>query len=110
VAEGDRFGADLAEYILRTEGFDVCVALDASQATLLFEERSPDLVVIDLLISGGAGFRLCRDFAISAGARILAIAAIEAGDEALSAGAATFLQKPFQATDLTATVRNLLDK
>src|ERR1700730_3957011 len=55
IAERDPYAADLAEYFLRTEGYDVCMALDARQATLLFQERSPELVVLDLLISRGAG-------------------------------------------------------
>ena len=55
IAERDPYAAELAEYLLRTEGYDVCVAMDGIQASLLFDERSPALVVIDLLISGGAG-------------------------------------------------------
>src|SRR6202521_1446135 len=63
IAERDPYAAELSEYFLRTEGYEVATALDATQARLQFEERSPDLVVLDLLISGGAGFRLCRELA-----------------------------------------------
>jgi DNA-binding transcriptional MerR regulator len=108
LAERDPYAADLAEYFLRTEGYDVCVALDATQATLLFQERSPDVVIIDLLISGGAGFRLCREFAAAAGAQVLAVASIESTGEALSSGAAAFLHKPLQPLKLVSTVRDLL--
>jgi DNA-binding transcriptional MerR regulator len=108
LAERDPYAADLAEYFLRTEGYDVCVALDATQATLLFQERSPDLVVIDLLISGGAGFRLCREFAANANAQVLAVAAIDNADEAFAAGAAAFLHKPLESLKLVSTVRDLL--
>jgi len=108
LAERDPYAADLAEYFLRTEGYDVCVALDANQAKLLFQERSPDLVIIDLLLSGGAGFRLCREFAAEAGAQVLAVASIDSAGEALSSGAAAFLQKPLQPLKLVSTVRDLL--
>jgi DNA-binding transcriptional MerR regulator len=108
LAERDPYAADLAEYFLRTEGYDVCVAVDANQATLLFQERSPDLVMIDLLISGGAGFRLCREFAAKASAQVLAVAAIDSADEALAAGAAAFLHKPLEPLKLVSTVRDLL--
>lgn len=108
IAERDPYAADLAEYFLRTEGYDVCLALDARQATLLFQERSPELVVLDLLISGGAGFRLCGEFAAKAGTVVVAVASIDAAHEALRAGAAAFLHKPLEPLVLVSTIRDLL--
>lgn len=108
IAERDPYAAELAEYLLRTEGYDVCVAMDAIQATLLFEERSPTLVVIDLLMSGGAGFRLCRDFASTGEGQVLAVSALDSAGEALAAGAAAFLQKPLEPLHLLSVVRDLL--
>ena len=108
IAERDRYAADLADYFLRTEGYDVCMALDARQAKLLFEERSPELVVIDLLISGGAGFRLCGEFTAKSGTVVLAVASIDGAAEALLAGASAFLHKPLEPLTLVSTVRDLL--
>ena len=107
IAERDPYAADLAEYFLRTEDYDVCLAMDATQAKLMFGERSPDLVVIDLLISGGAGFRLSGDFA-KAGTQVLAVSAIDSADEAILAGAAAFLRKPLDSLRLVSAVRDLL--
>jgi DNA-binding transcriptional MerR regulator len=108
LAERDPYAADIAEYLLRTEGYEVVVALDAKQATLYFEERSPDLVMIDLLISGGAGFRLLSDFAANGTARLIAVSAIDSAEEAMRIGAAAFLRKPLQSLVLVSTVRDLL--
>jgi DNA-binding transcriptional MerR regulator len=108
IAERDPYAADLAEYFLRTEGYDVCTAMDATQARLVFSERSPDLVVIDLLISGGAGFRLCEEFSANTGTQVLAVASIDAAHEALRAGAAAFLHKPLESLVLVSTIRDLL--
>ena len=108
LADRDRYAADLAEYFLRTEGYDVSIATDAAQARLLFAERSPDLVVIDLLISGGAGFRLCSDLSGAGTAQVLAVAAIDATHEALAVGASAFLRKPLEPLILASTVRDLL--
>ena len=108
IAERDPYAAELAEYLLRTEGYDVCTALDGSQATLLFHERSPALTLIDLLISGGAGFRLCREFAAAGEGQVLAVSALENAGEALEAGAAAFLQKPLEPLQLVSVVRDLL--
>jgi DNA-binding transcriptional MerR regulator len=108
IAERDSYAAELAEYFLRTEGYEVAVAMDATQAKLHFEERSPDLVLIDLLISGGAGFRLVGEFAAKGSAQILAVASIDSAGEALQAGAAAFMRKPLEPLKLVSTIRDLL--
>jgi DNA-binding response OmpR family regulator len=108
LAERDSYAANLAEYFLRTEGYDVAIASDATQARLHFEERSPDVVIIDMLLSGGAGFRLCGEFAARGSAQVLAVSAIDSADEAMRLGAAAFLRKPLEPLVLASTVRDLL--
>lgn len=108
LVERDSYAANLAEYFLRTEGCDVAIALNATQAKLHFEERSPDVVMIDLLISGGAGFRLCAEFGAKGTAQILAVSAIDSADEAIRSGAAAFMHKPLEPLTLVSTVRDLL--
>ncbi|HSS61742.1 MAG TPA: MerR family transcriptional regulator [Candidatus Limnocylindrales bacterium] len=108
IAERDPYAADLAEYFLRTEGWDVVVSLDATQATLHFQERSPDIVLVDMLISGGAGFRLINEFAAQHTAEIIAVSAIDSSEEALRSGAAAFMLKPIDPLALVSTMRDLL--
>ncbi len=59
LAERDRYAADLLEYFLRTEGYDVCIAFDPGGAEQLSEERRPNLAIVDLMIPGG-GLRALR--------------------------------------------------
>ena len=108
IAERDAYAAGLAEYFLRTEGYEVAIALDAKQAELYFNELSPALVLIDLMISGGAGFRLLGGFASRTGSQVLAISPLDSADEALRAGAAAFMRKPLDPLTLVSTVRDLL--
>jgi DNA-binding transcriptional MerR regulator len=108
LAEREPYAAEFAEYLLRTEGYGVSVATDAQRTRLLFDERAPDLVVIDLLISGGAGFRLTSELHARSDALILAVASIDAADEAVTLGASAFLRKPLQPLALASTVRDLL--
>jgi DNA-binding transcriptional MerR regulator len=108
IAERDSYAADLEEYFLGTEGYDVAIAMNATQAKIIFEERSPDLVLIDLLISGGAGFRLCAEFTAKSSNPVIAVAAIDEPDEAIRAGASAFLAKPLDPLKLVSTVRDLL--
>ncbi|HXI95831.1 MAG TPA: MerR family transcriptional regulator [Candidatus Acidoferrum sp.] len=108
LAERDSYAAGLAEYFLRTEGYEVAIAADAQQARLHFDERSPDVVVLDLMISGGAGFTLCAELAAQGNAQILAVSAIDSAAEAIRLGAAAFLHKPLEPLTLASAVRDLL--
>jgi len=108
IAERDTYAAHLAEYFLRTEGWQVVIALDAAQASLHFAERAPDIVLLDLLMGGGAGFRLLAEFAARGTAQIVAVSAIDSMDEALRLGAAAFVLKPLEPLALVSTVRDLL--
>src|SRR3977135_20639 len=49
LVERDTYAANLAEYFLRTEGYNVAIALDATQGKLHLEERSQDAVTLALL-------------------------------------------------------------
>jgi CheY-like chemotaxis protein len=108
LAERDPYAADLAEYFLRTEGYEVASALDAIDATQKLEELTPSMTVIDLLISGGNGLELCRQLKQRSDAPILAISTLDTSDAALEAGADAFLQKPLDPLQLVSAVKDLL--
>src|SRR5829696_7641966 len=50
LAERDRYAAQLCEYFLRTEGYDVCLALDPHTAEELYVQRRPNLSIVELMI------------------------------------------------------------
>lgn len=107
LAERDPYAAEFAEYFLRTEGFDVVLALDAADAVGAVDAERPQLAIIDLLISGGGGLELCRDVQ-ARGIPVLALSSVATRDAALEAGASAFLQKPLEPLQLVSTVRDLL--
>lgn len=106
LAERDRYAAELFEYFLRTEGYDVCVASDPTLAEQLFTERQPELSIVDLMISG-RGLDLCARLA-SDGRAVLAMSVLDLADQALAAGASAFLSKPIEPLQFVSTVRDLL--
>ena len=108
LAERDPHAAGLAEYFLRTEGYEVAAALDAAEAARMFDELTPSMIVIDLLISPGSGLELCRQLKQRSGAPVLAISTLETSDQALEAGADGFLQKPLDPLQLVSAVKDLL--
>jgi DNA-binding transcriptional MerR regulator len=107
LAERDRYAAELCEYFLRTEGYDVCMAFEADAAERIFAERTPGLAVVELMISGG-GVELCRKLAGARAASVLAVSALNLADEALAVGASAYLPKPFDPLHFVSTVRDLL--
>jgi CheY-like chemotaxis protein len=108
LAERDPYAAELSEYFLRTEGYDVTSALDAEQVAHKFAEHNPSLTVIDLLISGGDGLDVCRQLKQRSGVPVLAISTLATSDAALEAGADAFLQKPLDPLQLVSAVKDLL--
>jgi DNA-binding transcriptional MerR regulator len=109
LAERDPVAADLAEFFLRTEGYDVHLAFAVGDAEERWLESRPQLAIVELMISGGRGAQLCERLKTQhdAGA-VLAISVLQARDEALAAGADAFLQKPLDPLEFVSTVKDLL--
>jgi DNA-binding transcriptional MerR regulator len=110
LAERDPHAADFAEYFLRTEGYEVELELDADAALAKAIETAPDLIKVDLLISGGRGLELCGKLREQTEAPILAICTLELQDRALEAGASAFLLRPADPLQLVSTVKDLLGR
>jgi CheY-like chemotaxis protein len=108
LAERDPYAAEFTDYFLRTEGYTVRIVLDAAEAGRVLDTDPPHLVVIDLMISGGAGLELCRTTRERGSVPILAVSAVATGDAALDSGADAFLQKPVDPLQFVSTVRDLL--
>jgi CheY-like chemotaxis protein len=108
LAERDPVAAELEQFFLRTEGYEVKLALAVGEAEEHWLESRPQLAIVELMISGGLGGELCRRLKQHGSGALLAISALEARDEALAAGADAFLQKPFEPLELVSTVKDLL--
>ena len=81
IAERDRFSAGLEDYLLRTEGFRVEIASSAEEAEQKFDELMPQIVVVELLLSGGVGGRLIERLT-QAGATVIAVSPLAAREVA----------------------------
>jgi DNA-binding transcriptional MerR regulator len=107
IAERDRVAAGLEDYLLRTEGFRVEIASSAEEAERMFEALAPQIVIVELLLSGGVGGRLIERLS-GAGATVIAVSPLAAHEVAAEFGAAAFVQKPIDPLVLVSTVRDLL--
>ena len=110
LAERDPYAAEFAEFFLRTEGYEVVLALDGAEAERTSVERRPDLAVVEIMISGGTGAELCRRLKAQGVASCLAISSLQAQDDAMAAGADAFLGKPLDPLRFVSTVKDLLGR
>ena len=108
LAERDPFAAEFAEYFLRTEGYVVRIVLDSAAAAEILRNEPPSVLVVDLLISGGAGLALCRAAQDSGSVPVLAVSALDFRDRAFAAGVEAFLLKPLDPLQFVSTVRDLV--
>jgi len=106
LVERDPYAADLAEYFLRTEGYDVQVVRTVADAQRVVGEQGMDLAIVDLMIGGGAGLALCGQLAQHT--PVLAVSALDQNDRALEAGAQGFMRKPFDSLTLVSAARDLI--
>lgn len=110
LAESDRYAAELNEFFLRTEGYDVEVALSAADAEKKFASQKPALTILELTISGGIGRQLCERLKQRGATPLLTISSLELREQALAAGADAFLQKPLEPLHVVSVVKDLLGR
>jgi DNA-binding transcriptional MerR regulator len=108
LAERDPYAAEFAEYFLRTEGYVVRIVLDPAAADEILRDDPPSVLVVDLLIGGGAGLTLCRTARDNGSVPVLAVSAVDSRDQALAVGAEAFLVKPLDPLQFVSTVRDLI--
>jgi CheY-like chemotaxis protein len=106
LVERDPYAADLAEYFLRTEGYDVQVVRAVADAERVVSEQDVDLAIVDLMIGSGAGLRLCER--LGDAVRVLAVSTLDQQERALAAGADAFIRKPFEPLMLVSAARDLV--
>lgn len=104
----------LLEAMLLVEYYDVVTAHDGETALRLAAERSPDIILLDVMMPGMDGFEVCRrlkaDPDLSHIPVIMVTALSEVRDrvEGLRAGADDFLTKPVNDVALIARIRSLV--
>ena len=107
IADDDPGILDAVGLMLEFEGYDVSSTLNG--ATLLnMDGEFPDLLLLDIWMSGHDGRDICRHLKQNQQTRNIPIVLISASQDiersALEAGANDFLAKPFDMNDLLAKI------
>ena len=115
VADDASFMRQIIREILESEGHEIVAeASDGVQAVEAWKKHQPDLVTMDIVMPRRSGIDAVRAIvAVDASARIVMCSALGQETlvtEALQAGAADFIVKPFKPDAVLATLRNVLEK
>ncbi|WP_192499436.1 ATP-binding response regulator [Skermanella pratensis] len=116
VVDDDPVARYLYRQALEQEGFQVADASDGGPALAIFQEREPDLVLLDVLMPGMDGFATCaalRRLPMGIGAHVPVLMVTGLDDvgsirTAYDAGATDFVTKPINWTILIQRLRYML--
>jgi len=114
VVEDDRDIAELVERYLQKAGFSIELLSSGRDALKAIADRTPDLLVLDLMLPHVDGLEVCRivrgNDATAAIPIIMLTARTEESERivGLELGADDYLAKPFSPNELVARVRALL--
>jgi DNA-binding response OmpR family regulator len=99
------------KFSLEKEGYEVLTAYDGEEALRIFQEESPDLIILDLMLPLLDGFEVCRKIRKTNDVPIVMLTA--RGEDidkilGLELGADDYVTKPFNPRELAARVRAIL--
>jgi DNA-binding response OmpR family regulator len=111
IVEDDKNLVDVLTYNLKKEGYTVTSARDGEEALLKARQRTPRLIILDIMLPKMSGLELCRILRKETTAPIIMLTAkSEEIDKivGLEVGADDYMTKPFSMRELLARVRAML--
>ena len=111
VVEDDVNIAELLMLYLEKDGFEVSIAHDGGRGIEMFNETSPDLVLLDVMMPVMDGMQVCREIRKTSSVPIIMLTAkVEDMDKimGLTLGADDYITKPFSMEELTFRIEAIL--
>lgn len=108
VVDDERPIADILEFNLDKEGYEVHCAYDGNDALDLILEVEPDLVLLDIMLPGMDGIEVCREVRKTHDMPIIMLTAKDSEIDkvlGLEIGADDYVTKPFSTRELIARVK-----
>jgi two-component system, OmpR family, response regulator VicR len=100
--------ADILQFNLKKEGYDVYSAYDGNEALAMVEEVQPDLILLDIMLPLKDGMEVCREVRKKYDMPIIMLTAKDSEIDkvlGLELGADDYVTKPFSTRELIARVK-----
>ncbi|TCP23437.1 two-component system response regulator VicR [Scopulibacillus darangshiensis] len=100
--------ADILQFNLEKEGFEVIVAYDGEEALQKAEEEKPDMILLDVMLPVKDGMEVCRELRKTYDMPIIMLTAKDSEIDkvlGLELGADDYVTKPFSNRELIARVK-----
>jgi len=111
IVDDDRTTVKLLQTLLELDGFEVSTAPRGADVLPMAQQIQPDLFMVDYHLAdmdGVDAIRQLRAEAAFVNTPIVMASGLDVEEEAMEAGATTFLLKPFEPADLPALFNSLL--
>ena len=111
VVDDDLNICELLKLYLENDGYVVFTANDGQEAVEMFQNKTPDLVLLDIMLPKKDGWQVCREIRKTSSAPIIMLTAKgETFDKVLGLelGADDYVVKPFDAKEVMARVKAVL--
>ena len=111
VVDDDTHILRMLQRMLELEGYCVLTASNGVAALDIFDEKTPELVLLDIMLPDIDGYTVCRNIREFSQLPIIMITAKDNDQEkvqGLDAGADDYVTKPFSSNELVARVRAVL--
>lgn len=108
VVDDEKPIADILQFNLKKEGFEVYCAYDGNDAIRLVEEIQPDLILLDIMLPQQDGMEVCREVRKKYDMPIIMLTAKDSEIDkvlGLELGADDYVTKPFSTRELIARVK-----
>jgi two-component system response regulator VicR len=108
LVDDDRELIDLLAFALKRAGLEPIAAHEADAALRQFEERHPDLVVLDINLGAASGLDVLKELRRRSQLPVIMLTALDSEEDkvrGLDAGADDYLTKPFSHRELIARIR-----
>jgi DNA-binding response OmpR family regulator len=111
VVDDDVKTVELVKLYLERDGYRIFTAYDGNEALRLARESHPDLIVLDLMLPGIDGLKVCQTLRAESDVPIIMLTAKTTDQDklrGLELGADDYVTKPFSPRELAARARAVL--
>ncbi|MDO5040522.1 MAG: response regulator transcription factor [Peptoniphilus sp.] len=111
VVDDEKSIAEIIEYNLKREGYEVTLAHDGQEALDIFKDKNFDLIILDIMMPKLDGFSVLKEVRKSSGVPVIMLTAKQEEVDkilGLELGADDYVVKPFSMRELIARIKAIL--